>query len=242
MKLYVCNDYEEMSRKACDLVGDYIRKNPGALVSFPGGTTPVGFIKVFVSAVNCGEVDISQARYISLDEWVGLSAEDEGSCARFNREHLLGRLEKNFADIHLINGASGEIDEERRKIDSYINLHGPLGVSVLGIGLNGHLGFNEEGVSADSRAVVVPLSPITKKVMSKYLGGRFYPEYGITQGLGQIMQAKMIVLLADGEHKAEILCRALKGRITPNIPASVLQNHPNLCVVTDKDAAKELCR
>ena len=242
MNLSICNDYEEMSRKAGELVTGYIGKHPGALVSFPGGTTPVGFIEAFVSAVNGGAVDISQACYISLDEWVGLSAEDEGSCGHFNHKHLLGRLEKPFADVHLINGVAEDIEEERRKIDRYIASHGPLGVSVLGIGLNGHLGFNEEGVPFDANALVLPLSPTTRQVMGKYFGQRFSPEYGITQGLGQIMRAEMIVLLADGGHKAEILHRALKGPVTPDIPASVLQNHPNVCVVVDKDAARELCR
>jgi len=241
MHITICDDYADMSRKANGLVVDYIKKMPRTLVSFPGGSTPVGFLEAFVSAVNSGAVDIAETRYVSLDEWVGLSAEDEGSCAHFNESHLLGRLQKPFADVHLINGAAADIEAERRRLDQYIAAHGPLGVSVLGIGLNGHLGFNEEGVPFDADALVLPLSPVTKQVMGKYFGTRFSPECGITQGLGQIMRADMILLLADGSKKANILHRALEGPVIPDVPASILQKHPNVHVVIDRKAARELC-
>jgi len=240
MHVHISDNYADMSRKASELVVDYIKKTPKTLVSFPGGSTPVGFINEFVSAVNQGAVDISQTRYVSLDEWVGLSDQDEGSCGHFNRYHLLNRLETPFADVHLIDGTAEDIEVERRRLDQYIAAHGPLGVSVLGIGLNGHLGFNEEGVSFDSNALVVSLSPTTKQVMGKYFGNRFAPECGITQGLGQIRQAEVIILLANGLHKADILRKALEGPITPEVPASILQTHPNVCVVIDRNAAREL--
>jgi glucosamine-6-phosphate deaminase len=110
----------------------------------------------------------------------------------------------------------------------------------LGIGLNGHLGFNEEGTDFNSRAHVVTLAPTTRQVMTKYFGDKFNPEFGITQGLGQIMEAKTVILLANGPHKAPILKKALHGSVTPEIPASILQNHPNAYIVIDKEAADEL--
>ena len=240
MVLTVCKDYEEMSRKAAELAADSIRANPEALVSFPGGDTPLGMVHVFADMVNAGEVDISHARYVSLDEWVGLSDQDEGSCGLFNRSELLERLQKPFADVHLINGAAADIQAERQALDAYIAEYGPLDVSVLGIGLNGHLGFNEDGVDFNLNAHIIPLSETTKRVMSKYFGNKFHPEYGLSLGIRQIMAAKKVILIANGAHKAHIIREAMRGEVTNRVPASVLQNHPNCYVVVDEAAAAEL--
>lgn len=240
MQIIKCRNYEEMSLKAAELAADGIRQNPQALVSFPGGDTPSCMVHVFADMVNEDKVDISRARYVSLDEWVGLSDTDEGSCGIFNRQELLGRLKKPFADIHIINGAAADIEEERKALDTYIAQHGPLEVSVLGIGMNGHLGFNEDSVSFDLDAHIIPLSDTTKKVMSKYFGEKFHPEYGISQGIRQIMAAKRVILIANGAHKADILAKACRGEVTNRIPASILQRHPNCYVVADEAAASKL--
>lgn len=240
MVLTVCKDYEEMSCKAAQLVAESIQENPSALISFPGGETPLGMVHTFADMVNDDKVDISKVRYVSLDEWVGLSNKDEGSCGLFNRTELLERLQKPFADVHLINGAAKEIEAERSALDAYIEAHGPLDVSVLGIGMNGHLGFNEDGVDFGLNAHIIPLSDTTKRVMSKYFGQKFHPEYGISQGIQQIMAAKKVILIANGAHKAQILKQALYGEVTNRVPASVLQNHPNCYVVVDEAAAAEL--
>lgn len=240
MILTVCKDYEEMSRKAASLAAESIRENPSALVSFPGGDTPLGMVHAFADMVNAGEVDIAKARYVSLDEWVGLSDADEGSCGLFNRTELLGRLKKPFLDVHLINGAAADMEAERKALDAYIAQYGPLDVSVLGIGMNGHLGFNEDGVDFALNAHIIPLSETTKTVMTKYFGEKFHPEYGISQGIAQIMAAKKVILIANGAHKAEIIEKAVHGDVTSRVPASVLQNHPNCYVVVDEAAAARL--
>lgn len=240
MQIIVYKDYEEMSRRAAELAAECIRQQPEALVSFPGGDTPLGMVHDFADMVNRGEVDISRARYVSLDEWVDLSDKDEGSCGLFNRTELLGWLEKPFGDVHIINGAAADIEAERASLDEYIAAHGPLTVSVLGIGMNGHLGFNEDGVDFDLNAHIIPLSDTTKRVMSKYFGDKFHPEYGISQGIRQIMAAKTVILIANGAHKADIIQQAVRGEVSPHVPASVLQNHPNCYVVVDEAAAAKL--
>lgn len=240
MKIIVCKNYEEMSRRAAELAADGIRRNPEGLVSFPGGETPLGMVHAFADMVNAGEVDISRAHYVSLDEWVGLSETDEGSCGIFNRMELLNRLQKPFADVHIINGAAPDIQDERDTLNAYIAKYGPLEVSVLGIGMNGHLGFNEDGVSFDLDAHIIPLSETTKRVMSKYFGQKFHPEYGISQGIRQIMAARQVILIANGGHKADILARACRGEVTSSVPASILQRHPNCFIVADEEAAARL--
>lgn len=240
MKIVVCKDYEEMSRKAAGFVAEALQERPEGLISFPAGDTPKGMFADFVRRVNAGEVDISHARYVSLDEWVGLSEKDEGSCALFNRENLLEPLQKPFADVHIINGAAQDIEAERDALNAYIAEFGPLALSVLGIGMNGHIGFNEDGVDFEQDAHIIPLSSTTKGVMSKYFGEKFHPEFGISQGVRQIMAAQRVVLIANGENKAGIVAKALKGEVTNSVPASILQRHPHLTVVLDEAAAAGL--
>lgn len=237
MHIIVCEDYEEMSRKAAELAAESIRENPNALVSFPGGDTPMRMVHIFADMVNSGEVNITRAHYVSLDEWVGLTDQDEGSCGYFNQNELIVRLKKPFASVHIIDGAAENIDDECSALDEYIAKYGPLDVSVLGIGMNGHLGFNENGVDFNSDAHIVPLSETTKRVMTKYFGTKFHPEYGISQGIRQIMAAKKVILIANGAHKAEILKKAVRGEVTNLVPASVLQTHPNCYLVADEAAA-----
>lgn len=237
MHIVVCKDYEEMSRRAAEIVAEQVKKRPDGLISFPGGDTPLGMVHVFADMVNEGKVDISRTHYVSLDEWVGLSGEDEGSCDLFNQQNLLSRLQHPFAGTHIINGAAEDIESERVALNDYISQYGPLDVSVLGIGMNGHLGFNENGVDFDLDAHIIPLSETTLKVMTKYFGEKFHPTHGISQGIRQIMAAKTVILIANGAHKAEILKKAVHGPVTNEVPASVLQNHPNCYVVADEAAA-----
>ena len=200
MHIVVCKDYEEMSRRAAEIVAEQIKKRPDGLISFPGGDTPLGMVHVFADMVNEGKVDISRTHYVSLDEWVGLSNEDEGSCGLFNQQNLLSRLQHPFAGTHIINGAAENIESERVALNDYISQYGPLDVSVLGIGMNGHLGFNENGVDFDLDAHIIPLSETTLKVMTKYFGEKFHPTHGISQGIRQIMAAKTVILIANGAH------------------------------------------
>lgn len=237
MHIVVCKDYEEMSRRAAEIVAEQVKKRPDGLISFPGGDTPLGMVHVFADMVNECKVDISRTHYVSLDEWVGLSNEDEGSCGLFNQQNLLSRLQHPFAGTHIINGAAEDIESERIALNDYISQYGPLDVSVLGIGMNGHLGFNENGVDFDLDAHIIPLSETTLKVMTKYFGEKFHPTHGISQGIRQIMAAKTVILIANGAHKAEILKKAVHGPVTNEVPASVLQNHPNCYVVADEAAA-----
>ena len=237
MHIVVCKDYEEMSRRAAEIVAEQVKKRPDGLISFPGGDTPLGMVHVFADMVNEGKVDISRTHYVSLDEWVGLSNEDEGSCGLFNQQNLLSRLQHPFAGTHIIIGAAEDIESERVALNDYISQYEPLDVSVLGIGMNGHLGFNENGVDFDLDAHIIPLSETTLKVMTKYFGEKFHPTHGISQGIRQIMAAKTVILIANGAHKAEILKKAVHGPVTNEVPASVLQNHPNCYVVADEAAA-----
>ena len=191
-----------MSRRAAEIGAEQIKKRPDGLISFPGGDTPLGMVHVFADMVNEGKVDISRTHYVSLDEWVGLSNEDEGSCGLFNQQNLLSRLQHPFAGTHIINGAAEDIESERVALNDYISQYGPLDVSVLGIGMNGHLGFNENGVDFDLDAPLIPLSETTLKVMTQDFGETFHPPPGISQGIRQLIAANTVIHTATTSLRA----------------------------------------
>jgi glucosamine-6-phosphate deaminase len=240
MQTIICENYREMSLKAARLAAEAIPRERDSLVSFPGGDTPLGMVAEFTRMVNSGEAGISRCRYVSLDEWVGLGDGDEGSCAWFNRTKLLENIDKPFLETFIINGQAEDINAECGRLNAFIERWGPLDLSVLGIGLNGHLGFNEDGVDFSLKAHVIPLSKTTLSVMHKYFPRPHDLKYGVTQGPRHIMEAKQVILIAGGAHKAAILRQALRGPVDSSVPASMLQNHPNLYVVADREAAAEL--
>lgn len=229
-----------MSREAAQLVAKSIPPGKPCLISFPAGDTPKGMVEEFVRMVNGGDLDISHTRYVSLDEWVGLGRRQRGSCAWFNHTHILDRLEKPFLEYHLIDGEASDMAKECQRLDTFIAQHGPLDLSVLGIGMNGHLGFNEEGVDFSLNAHVIPLSRTTRSVMGKYFDTEYDLKFGITQGLAQIMAAQKVILIASGPHKADILWKAFRGPVSNRVPASILQRHPNCVLVVDAEAGSRL--
>ena len=230
MQVLVAKNYDAMSRVAADIVEHQIKAEPQALISFPGGDTPVGMLEVFCSKVNRGEIDPAELKFVQLDDWVGIGPDDAGSCSNFIREKLLKKMSKPFADAFLFDGSQSDIDR-----------YGPISVEVLGIGMNGHLGFNEDGVDFSLRSHRTPLSATTKSVQRKYFSGQDLPlTEGITLGIAQIMESKTVIVIANGKKKAEIVAEAILGPVTNRVPASVLQEHPNCIYLLDDEAASLL--
>lgn len=243
MKILVTADYEAMSRKAEQMVEAFLQEDPRALVSFPGGDTPARLLELFVAAVQEERVDPAQLRFVQLDDWVGIGPQDAGSCSHFLRTKLLEPMGRPFGQQFLFDASRTDIDAQVAAQDAFIRRWGPIGVEVLGIGMNGHLGFNEEGVDFSLRSHRNPLSNVTRGVQKKYFGGRDLPlTEGVTQGIAQIMESRLVILLANGEKKAEIMEQALTGPVTNRVPASVLQTHPNAVCILDRAAAARLPR
>lgn len=241
MKILVTADYAAMSRCAAELVEKEIQRKPKALISFPGGDTPAGMLELFAAAVRAGAIDSTALKFVQLDDWVGIGPQDAGSCAHFIRTKLLEPMGQPFGQQFLFDCSREDIDQQLAAQEAFINLHGPIDVEVLGIGINGHLGFNEDGVDFSLRSHRNPLSPVTRGVQKKYFGGRDLPlTEGVTQGIAQIMESKLVILLANGERKAEIMEQTLTKPVTNRVPASVLQNHPNAVCILDRAAAARL--
>jgi glucosamine-6-phosphate deaminase len=237
MKTYITRDYREMSLQAAELIIHKIKQKPDSLVCFAAGNTPIGTFSCLVEAMRQGKVSFDQCRFISLDEWVGLDGADEGSCKQTLHQHFFkpcGIEEKN---IHFFNGISGDLETECRLMDELIRAHGTIDLLLLGVGMNGHLGFNEPNVSFDLNSHVTNLDSVTKQVSVKYFQDQKDLQQGITLGIKQLLEADMVIVIADGAKKADIMRKALHNEVTNQVPVTVLQRHPNLHICLDEAAA-----
>lgn len=242
MNIHVYPNDLEASAKTAGLIIEQVRNKPDSLLSLAAGATPLKTFSLLVEAVRQGRANFDQCRFASLDEWVGLNGSVHGSCRQTMNDHffrLVGVLEKN---IRFFDGKSADLARECADMDSFINGNGRIDMLLLGIGLNGHLGFNEPGVDPDLYSHVTELDPITRQVSVKYFDPPQAVASGITLGLRHVMEAGTVILLANGSHKAEIVRSAfhVHGGSTDQIPASLLRNHPNFHLCLDQAAAEQL--
>lgn len=240
MHINIQQDYSQMSKKAADKIIDTTKRKEKVLYCFPAGDTPTGMIKEVVAGFNSEKIDLQEKRFVSLDEWVGLGAGVPGSCLNYMTNNLYSKINIPKENICFFNALADDLQEQCAIVDNFIEEFGPIDICVLGIGMNGHLGFNENGVSFDLNSHVIELDETTKKVSAKYFSDEVCVKRGITIGINQIMKAKQVILIAGGLHKAKIVKAALEGEITYEVPASVLQKHDNFHVFLDEAAGSLL--
>lgn len=242
MRVHVARSVEDWNRTSAQIVGRVIKEKEWPVIGLATGNTPVGMYKELVAMYKAGELDFSRVRTFNLDEYLGIEPEHPASFISFMREHLFDHVNIDPDRIHIPRSNPKSPEEEAKRFSKLLKEHGPVDVQVLGIGRNGHIGFNEPGTSFDSVTWVVDLAESTKIANAPAFGGdpNKVPARAITMGIAEIMQARKIVLLANGEGKAEIIRRSLEGEVTEEVPASILQRHPDVEVVLDEAAAKEL--
>jgi glucosamine-6-phosphate isomerase len=242
MKIHQYPDYPELAAAVCEFVIDHIEKTPHSLLCLAGGDTPVPVYRRLVEAAKQRKVDFQGCRFVGLDEWVGIGSDDSGSCRFLLNQELLNPLGISEERICFFNGASGDLEQECRKIDSFVDKYGPIDFMLLGIGVNGHLGFNEPGSSFQSTAHLVDLQAITCQVGQKYFSASRKLSRGITLGLSQIQQSRTAVLMANGPKKAAIINKFIHSEISEDIPASILKDHPDSHVFIDDAAGSEISK
>jgi glucosamine-6-phosphate isomerase len=240
MKISIYENYNALSKSAADYIVDYINNKPQSVLSFPSGNSATGTIEYLVHYAKEGKVDFSQCYFVGLDEWIGFGENKEGGCKHYIYSKMLTPLQINDEKVIHFDGLASDLDKECERIDQFIATRGPIDLMIVGIGINGHIGLNEPGVSFDLYSHYTPLDTITKKVAQKYFREKTELTDGITLGLRHLMEAKVAILLANGEKKAEIVATALKGPVTNNVPASIIQNHPDSLVFLDDQAASLL--
>lgn len=241
MKLVIAKDYEDMSKIAAEEMAETIKENPEAVLGLATGGTPVGMYKELIKMNKEGKIDFSKITSVNLDEYVGLDGEHDQSYRYFMNTNLFNHINIDKNNTYVPNGKAEDIEKECREYDERIKELGGIDVQLLGIGNNGHVGFNEP---ANELSLGTHLTGLTESTIEA--NARFFekkedvPTKAVTMGLGGIMKAKKIILVASGEGKAEIIKKLVKGKITTQVPASMLQMHNNVVVIVDEAAAKNV--
>lgn len=234
------------ARRAAEAVAAYLakclRSDPRLVIGLPTGRTPVPMYRELVRLHRRGRADFSRATTFNLDEFVGVSPDARGSYCHFMARHLFDHVNLDPSRTHVPRGDARNPKQQAARYEHLINATGGLDVAILGIGANGHIGFNEPAPALASRTSVVKLKDTSRKSNAALFGGRTsnVPTHAISMGIGTILSARHVVLLATGAGKAEIVAKALTGKITTGVPASLLQGHPRVVVVLDRAAAKKL--
>ena len=240
MEIIIKQDYDKMSKEAADFIVNYINNKPETLLCIAGGETPAGILKYLVEASNDKKVDFSKCKFVSLDEWVGLGRETKGSCIETLYNNFFDPIHAREDQICFFDGLADNMENECKKVDKFISDHGNLDLIVLGIGMNGHIGFNEPNVPIDTYCHVVDLDPITKDVSVKYFDEALDVKQGISLGMKTINESDTILLMANEERKAEIVRKTVNEEKTPLVPSSLLKDFPKLYFFLDKAAASKL--
>lgn len=213
-------------------MAEALRQNPTLTLCMASGHTPSRTCEIFVRLIKEEQINCAQLRFIGLDEWVGLTPDNTGSCQYFFNEKLIRPLGLQPEQVYMFDPLAADLDKECTKMDAVIQAHG-IDLMVVGIGMNGHIGFNEPGTAVDILCHVATLEPTTVQVGQKYFTEETPLGKGITVGLGHLMRAKRLVLIANGAHKKDVVQQARYGPVDPMFPASIIQVHPHVMVITD---------
>ena len=246
MEVVSVPSYEELSLRATDVVCKAIGEKPDLVLGLPTGATPIMLYRQLVAAYEQQRVDFARVRTFNLDEYLGLAPEHPASYYAYMQEHLLDRVDLPPSQAHIPNGAAPDPEAECRAYEAAIAGVGHLDLAVLGIGQNGHVGFNEPGAELESGVHVARLTAETRELAYAYWSAGAenpfpsldcFPDRAITMGVGTILKAKRILMLASGQSKARAVCRAVTGPVTPQVPASLLQLHRDVTFLVDGEAA-----
>lgn len=240
MEVIVVTDRHELAARAADRVEALVRRKPDAVLGVATGSSPLGLYAELAARVRAG-LDLSRVRAFALDEYVGLGPADPQSYATVVRENVTEPLGLDPRNVHVPDGTASDLEEACAAYERAIRVAGGVDLQLLGIGSNGHIGFNEPSSSFASRTRVTTLAPSTRADNARFFADPAeVPERSVTQGLATIMAARSILLLAAGPGKAEAIARAVEGPVTEACPASILQRHPAATVIADEEAAARL--
>lgn len=241
MKVIICKNYDDISRRAASLLLAQLVIKPDSILGLATGSTPIGLYKELIEAYRQGEADFFSASSFNLDEYLGLEQADPNSYFSFMRENLFRHINLPLENTHLPNGMAPDPQEECANYDRMIEQAGGVDFQILGIGHDAHIGFNEPGEAFEEGTHLEKLTEETREANARFFGSlNLVPTQAITMGIGTIMRARRIVLLANGKAKAPAIVKMLRGPITPRVPASILRFHPSVIVYLDEAAASEL--
>ena len=241
MKIYETKDYQEMSRQAANILSAQVILKPDCVLGLATGSTPIGTYDQLVDWYNKGDVDFSQVRTVNLDEYRGLTRDNDQSYYYFMHQHLFDRVNIKLENTNVPDGT--QEDEECARYEALIESMGGVDIQLLGLGHNGHIGFNEPAADFAVTTHCVDLTESTIEANKRFFeSADDVPRQAYTMGIGTIMKAKKILLVINGEGKADIVAKAFFGPVTPEVPASILQLHRDVTIVADKAALSKIPR
>lgn len=241
MNLLKFGNDEDFAKTGANLVASLLQSNPKAVLGLATGSSPISVYEELVRMYRKGLVGFSKASTYNLDEYVGLPVDHPESYRSFMNRHLFSHIDIDLSRTHVPDGNAADLAAECRAYDRKLEEDGPVDLQILGIGSNGHIGFNEPDASLTGGTHVVDLLPETREANARFFPSvNDVPRQAITMGIGSIMKARQIVLLVRGSGKAEAIQRAVQGPVTTSCPASLLQLHPNVVVLLDEGAGQWL--
>ncbi len=239
MKLTVFENYHDLSARVAEEIISLVSDKPKALFTIATGDTPKGAYDHLAKLAHERNVDFSKAYFAALDEWVGVPRDNPGSCYSFLNAHLFDRVPFSKKNISLFD-VSGDLNEECERMDRFISKNGPIELMVVGVGINGHVGFNEPALPPHTFSFIAELAESTKKVGQKYFPSAVNLKQGLSLGFKHFFQAKKVIVIANGSHKADIVFSALNAVDSAGIPVTLLRRHKNAYLWVDRPAAEKL--
>jgi len=233
MKTEVRGTIEEAALAAAEAIIAHIHATPNALLCLAGGDTPLPVYRALIAAHKAGRVDLHSVRYVALDEWVGLGYEDMGSCKQMMFDNFYLPAEIPADHVTFFDGRAADINAEAIRVANSIDACGGISLTLLGIGMNGHIGFNEPNRKSEATVAVYDLDETTVNVGRKYFGGSTAPGKGITVTITALSRADTVIYIATGAHKHDICKRILSSEPTPAIPATMMKGHQNITLYAD---------
>lgn len=241
MRIYKAKDYDEMSRKAANIISAQVIMKPDCVLGLATGSSPIGTYKQLIEWYQKGDLDFSAVTSINLDEYKGLTKDNDQSYAYFMYENLFKHINIDMEHTNLPNGMAEDADAECARYNQVIENAGGIDLQLLGLGHNGHIGFNEPDSVFPKLTHLVTLTESTIQANSRLFDNiEDVPRYAFTMGIQTIMQAKKIVVVVSGEDKADIVAKAFFGPVTPQVPASILQLHGDVSIVGDEAALSKI--
>lgn len=237
MQLNIFKDNEALSNFMAEQLVDQLVEKPNSLICFASGNSPKRAAALFVEKAIEKNIDTTQFKFVGLDEWVGVASTTKGSCHNDFKEWIFAPLGIQANQYHVFDGTTSDLAKACREMDEFIAHHGGIDLMIVGIGMNGHIGFNEPGVDFNQLSHVVPLDEITAAVGQQYFEQTMELKYGITLGFQHLLQSQKVYLLANSSKKAEVVKRAIEGEVDPSFPASIMQQHANGFILVDEAAA-----
>ena len=241
MRIIKAKDYTDMSRKAANVLSAQVTLKPDCVLGLATGSSPLGTYRLLVERYQQGDLDFKEVTTFNLDEYRGLSRENDQSYYYFMKHNFFEHVNIDPARIHIPDGMNPDAEEECANYEELIQAAGGIDLQLLGLGPNGHIGFNEPGDNFEKETHCVDLQDATIEANKRFFtSAEEVPKQAYTMGIKAIMQARQILIIVSGKEKAGILKQALFGPIVPHVPSSILQMHPNVTVVAD-EAALSLC-